>query len=145
MFYKAGEFHVSSTYFLDGLSSQLWMCTWSMVLLAFIGFYALAKTYQKYFKVQSSIVDVAFYQLNFISNQYVESAYQRFLAWKVLTMSGWFFNIVMMTASFTFIVSLLSIKKAPVLFENLDDFARIRSHVICLPKAHWHINISTIL
>ena len=117
---------------MDGLNTELWIYTWSAVLLMFIGFYISAKVYEKYFKVHSTIVDVAFYQMNFISNQIVESPYQRFLAWKVQTMFAWFFKIIMMTATFTLIISLLSVKRTPVLFENLDDFARIRSHTICL-------------
>ncbi|CAO1417813.1 unnamed protein product [Diamesa hyperborea] len=66
--------------------------------------------------------------------KYREEFNRIFKAWKVQTMCGWFFNIVMMTATFTFIVALLSIKKTPILFENLDDLARLRTHTICLPR-----------
>ncbi|CAO1385894.1 unnamed protein product [Diamesa serratosioi] len=93
IFYKAGEFHVSSTYFMDGLSTELWIYTWSAVFLMFIGFYISAKVYEKYFKVHSTIVDVAFYQMNFISNQVVKSPYEKFKAWRVQTICGWFINI----------------------------------------------------
>ena len=117
---------------MDGLSTELWIYTWSAVVLMFIGFHVSAKVYEKYFKVHSSIVDVAFYQLNFITNQIVESPYERFKAWRLQTMSAWFFNIIMMTASFTLIIALLSVKRTPVLFKTLDDFAAIRSHTICL-------------
>lgn len=118
---------------MDGLNTELWIYTWSAVLLMFIGFYISAKVYEKYFKVHSTIVDVAFYQMNFISNQIVESPYQRFLAWKVQSMFAWFFNIVMMTAVFAFIIALLSTKTTTEPFHSLEDFARIRSHAICLP------------
>ena len=117
---------------MDGLNTELWIYTWSAVLLMFIGFYISAKVYEKYFKVHSTIVDVAFYQMNFISNQIVESPYQRFLAWKVQSMFAWFFNIVMMTAVFTLIVALLSVKRTSIPFKTLDDFTAIRSHTICL-------------
>ena len=119
---------------MEGLSTEVWICTWCVFFLMFIGFYISAKVYEKYFQIKSTIVDVAFYQMNFISNQPVRSPYQRFKAWRVQAMCGWFFNIVMMTAAFTFIVALLSIKRTPTLFENLDDFAKKRSHTICLPQ-----------
>ena len=117
---------------MDGLSTELWIYTWSTVVLMFIGFYVSAKVYEKYFKVHSTIVDVALYQMNFISNQIVESPYEKFKAWRLQTMSAWFFNIIMMTATFTLIIALLSVKRTPVLFKTLDDFAAIRSHTICL-------------
>ena len=117
---------------MDGLSTELWIYTWSTVVLMFIGFYISAKVYEKYYKVHSTIVDVAFYQMNFISNQIVESPYERFKAWRLQKMCAWFFNIIMMTATFTLVIALLSIKTTSVPFKTLDDFARIRSHTICL-------------
>ena len=117
---------------MDGLSTELWIYTWSTVVLMFIGFYISAKVYEKYFKVHSTIVDVAFYQLNFITNQIVESPYERFKAWRLQTMSAWFFNIIMMTATFTLIIALLSVKTTNEPFHSLEDFAKIRSHTVCL-------------
>ena len=117
---------------MDGLSTELWIYTWSTVFVMFIGFYISAKVYEKYFKVNSTIVDVAFYQMNFISNQIVESPYQRFKSWRVQTMCGWFFNIIMMTATFALIIVLLSVKTTREPFKSLDDFVVTRSHTICL-------------
>ena len=133
VFYKAGEFHVSSTYFMDGLSTELWIYTWSAVFFMFFGFYISAKVYEKYFKVHSTVVDVAFYQMNFITNQIVKSPYDKFKAWRVQAMCGWFLNIIMMTAVFTFIIALLSVKTTVEPFHSLEDFARIKTHTICMP------------
>ena len=135
---------------MDGLSTELWIYTWSAVVLMFIGFYVSAKVYEKYFKVYSTIVDVAFYQMNFITNQIVKSPYERFKAWRLQKMCGWFLNIIMMTAVFTLIVALLSVKRTPIIFENLDDFVRIRSHTICLqpgiiPQKYFHDEVSNYM
>ena len=135
IFYKAGEFHLSPTYFIDGLSTQMWIFIWSFFVLFSFGLLISVKTYQKFFKYRSvSISDVVMYEMNFVSNQshvLPTNDYEKFLSWRIQMICQSVFNIIIACAFSTFILALLSIKTTDKQFHSLDDFVTKRTHVIC--------------
>ena len=135
IFYKAGEFHLSPTYFIDGLSTQLWIFIWSFFFLFFIGLLISVKVYQKYFSLKNiSVGDIAMYEMNFVTNQSHKlptNKQEKFLSWRIQMICQSAFNIIIACAFSTFILALLSIKTTDEPFRSLNDFAVKRTHFIC--------------
>lgn len=135
IFYKAGEFSLSPTYFIDGLSAKLWGFIWSFFFLFFVGLLISIKTYEKYFKTHRvSVGDVAMYQMNFVANQshiLATNQHEKFFSWRIQVICQAVFQIIIACAFSAFILALLSIKTTERKFESLDDFTIKKTHVIC--------------
>ena len=135
IFYKAGEFNLSPTYFIDGLSTQLWIFIWSFFFLFFLGLLVSVKIYRKYLGLREvSVGDIAMYEMNFVANQSHKlptNKQEKFLSWRIQMICQSAFNIIIACAFSTFISALLSIKTAEDPFRSLNDFSVRRTHIIC--------------
>ena len=132
IYYKINEFHVSSTFFLEGLTFELWMYCVVTFIGLFLGFMVLARAYNHYLKLKNSTSKVALYQANFICNQAVSDYLEKFLSWRILVITGFIFNCIFMVAFTAKFITNMSIKHFDQPFNNLEDFARLRTHAICL-------------
>ena len=132
IYYKINEFHVSSTFFLEGLTFELWMYCVATFIGLFLGFMVLARTYNYYLKLKNSAVKVALYQANFICNQTVSDYLDKFLSWRILVITGFMFNCIFMVAFTAKFITNMSTRHFEQPFNNLDDFARLRTHTICV-------------
>ena len=132
IYFKINEFHVSSTYFLEGLTFELWMYFLATFIGLFIGFMVLARVYNHYLKLKNSTVKVALYQANFICNQTVSDYLEKFLSWRVLVITGFMLNCIFMVAFTAKFITNMSIKHFEQPFHELEDFARLKTHFICV-------------
>ena len=132
IYYKINEFHVSSTFFLEGLTFELWMYCVVTFIGLFLGFMILARAYNHFIKLKDSVSKVALYQSNFICNQAVSDYLEKFLSWRVLVITGFMFNCIFMVAFTAKFITNMSIRHFDQPFKNLEDFARLRTHAICL-------------
>ena len=132
IYFKINEFHVSSTFFLEGLTFELWMYCVVTFIGLFLGFMVLARAYKHYLKLKNSTSKVALYQANFICNQAVSDYLDKFLSWRVLVITGFMFNCIFMVAFTAKFITNMSIKHFDQPFNELEDFARLRSHTLCL-------------
>ena len=133
IYYKIKEFHVSSIYFLEGLTFELWMYCVVTFIGLFLGFLVLARAYNHYLKLKNSVTKVALYQANFICNQTVSDYLDKFLSWRILTITGFIFNCIFMVAFTAKFITNMSIRHFDQPFHELEDFARLKTHNICLP------------
>lgn len=135
IFYRAGDFALSPTYFIDGLSTELWIFIWSFFLVFFLGLLTSVKMYSKYFSHRRiSAGDVAMYEMNFVTNQshvMASSDHENFLSWRIQMICHSVFNIIMACAFSAFILALLSIKTTEDNFNSIEDFSSKRTHMIC--------------
>lgn len=135
IFYKAGEFHLSPTYFIDGLSTELWIFIWSFFFMFFLGLLVSVKVYRRFFRIDAMTVsDMAMFEMSFVATQthaLPTNEQERFLSWKIQMICQSIFHIVIACAFSAFILALLSIKTTEESFYSLDDFAVKRTHVIC--------------
>ena len=140
IFYKAGEFQLSPTYFIDGLSTELWIFIWSYFLLFFLGLLISVKVYRRFLGVpQMTVSDVAMFEMNFVTNQSHElptKEHEKFLSWKIQMICQSVFNIIIACAFSAFILTLLSIQTSNVSFKSLEDFSNRRTHMICGPNTY---------
>ena len=132
IYYKINEFHVSSTFFIEGMSHDLWMFSFITLFLIFIGFLISSKIYCHYLKRTWLISDVFMYQANFWCNQTVTDFLEKFPSWKIQLINGFMFNIIIMTAFTAKFVGLMSIRHFEQPFNSLEDFATLRTHTLCL-------------
>ena len=132
IYYKINEFHVSPTFFIEGMSHDLWMFSFITLFLIFVGFLISSKLYCHYLKRTWFISDVLIYQANFWCNQTVTDYLDKFLSWRIQLINGFMFNIIIMTAFSAKFVGLMSIRHFEQPFNTLDDFATIRTHTLCL-------------
>ncbi|CAO1437890.1 unnamed protein product [Diamesa hyperborea] len=133
IYYKIKDFHVSSTYFLEGLTFELWMYCVGTFIGLFLGFMILARAYNHYLKLKNSVTKVALYQANFICNQAVSDYLEKFLSWRILVITGFIFNCIFMVAFTAKFITNMSIRHFDQPFHELEDFARLKTHNICLP------------
>ncbi|CAO1423181.1 unnamed protein product [Diamesa serratosioi] len=133
IYYKIKDFYVSPLFFLEGLTFQLWMYCVSTFIGIFIGFMILARVYNHYLKLKNSSSKVVLYQANFICNQRVSDYLDKFLSWRILVITGFIFNCIFMVAFTAKFITNMSIQHFEQPFNNLEDFARLRTHVICIP------------
>lgn len=127
---------LSSTWFLRTLSMEMWIFTIIAYFLVFFGFFLTLFVYRKFRKItnkqNSTIGEVFMYMWTFIAAQGVETRWAKHAFWKVQVMNFSFLHIIVATGFSTFLVTLLSTKYYDMPFHELDDFARIRSHNICI-------------
>ena len=133
VYYKIKEFHVSSTFFIEGMSHDLWMFSFITLFLIFVGFLISTKVYCHYLKRTWIISDVFMYQANFWCNQTVTNYLDKFLSWRIQLINGFMFNIIIMTAFSAKFVGLMSIRHFEQPFNTLEDFATLRTHTLCVP------------
>lgn len=133
IYYKITDFHVSSTYFVDGLSSKLWIYSFLACIAIFIGFLITSKVHCYYSKRSWIISDILMYQANFWYNQTVYYYLDYLLSWKTQLMNVTMLNIILMTTFSAKYVSLMSVRHFEQPFNNLEDFVRLRTHQICVP------------
>ena len=133
VYYKIKEFHVSPTFFIDGMSHDLWMFSFITLFLIFVGFLISTKLYCQYLKRTWIISDVFIYQANFWCNQTVTNYLDKFLSWRIQLINGFMFNIIIMTAFSAKFVGLMSIRHFEQPFNTLEDFATLRTHTLCIP------------
>lgn len=135
IFYAAGEFELSPTYFIDGLTNELWAFIWSFFVLFFIGLLISVKVYRRFFRIPAmAVADVAMYEMNFVTTQnhrLPTDQHEKFLSWRIQMVCQSVFNIVIACAFSAFILALLSVKSAEEPFHTIQDFATKRTHVIC--------------
>ena len=132
IYYKINEFHVSSTFFLEGLTLELWMYCVVTFIGLFLGFMVLARAYNHYLKLKNSTSKVALYQSNFICNQAVSDYLDKFLSWRILVITGFIFNCIFMVAFTAKFITNMSIRHFDQPFNELEDFARLRTHSLCM-------------
>ncbi|CAO1360900.1 unnamed protein product [Diamesa serratosioi] len=132
IYYKIKEFHVSPTFFIDGMSHDLWMFSFITLFLIFLGFLITSKLYCHYLKRTWFISDVFLYQANFWCNQTVEDYLEKFLSWRIQLINGFIFNLIIMTAFTAKFVGLMSIRHFEQPFSTLEDFATLKSHSLCM-------------
>ena len=132
IYYQIKEFHVSSTFFIDGMSYDLWMFSFITLFLIFVGFLISSRLYCHYLKRTWFISDVIIYQANFWCNQTVTDYLDKFLSWRIQLINGYIFNIIIMTAFTAKFVGLMSIRHFEQPFNTLEDFATLRSHSLCM-------------
>ena len=135
IYYKIKEFHVSPTFFIDGMSHDLWMFSFITLFLIFVGFLISTKLYCHYLKRTWFISDVFMYQANFWCNQTVTNYLDKFLSWRIQLINGFMFNIIIMTAFSAKFVGLMSIRHFEQPFNVLEDFATLRTHTLCVPAS----------
>ena len=133
VYYKINEFHVSPTFFIDGMSHDLWMFSFITLFLIFVGFLISTKVYCHYLKRIWVVSDVFIYQANFWCNQTVTNYLDKFLSWRIQLINGFVFNIIIMTAFSAKFVGLMSIRHFEQPFNTLEDFATLRTHTLCVP------------
>ena len=132
VYYQIKEFHVSSTFFIEGMSHDLWMFSFITLFLIFVGFLISSRLYCHYLKRTWFISDVIIYQANFWCNQTVTDYLDKFLSWRIQLINGFMFNIIIMTAFTAKFVQLMSIRHFEQPFNTLEDFATLRSHSLCM-------------
>ena len=132
IYYKIDHLFVSSTFFLEGLSFELWIYCVATYVGIFIGFIVLSKVYCYYLKNDYSLSEVMLYQGNFICNQSVNIFWDKLLAWRVLVISGFIFNCIFMIAFSAKFIALMSILHFDQPFNSLEDFATLRTHTLCM-------------
>lgn len=132
IYYKINEFHVSPTFFVDGMSHDLWMFSFLTLFLIFAGFLISSKLYCYYLKRTWYISDVFMYQANFWCNQIVKDNLENFPSWKIQLINGFMFNIIIMTAFTAKFVGLMSIRHFEQQFNSLEDFAKLKTHTLLL-------------
>ena len=133
VYYKINEFHVSPTFFIDGMSHDLWMFSFITLFLIFVGFLISTKVYCHYLKRTWVVSDVFIYQANFWCNQTVTNYLDKFLSWRIQLITGFMFNIIIMTAFSAKFVGLMSVRHFEQPFNTLEDFATLRTHTLCIP------------
>ncbi|CAO1423104.1 unnamed protein product, partial [Diamesa serratosioi] len=84
IYYKIKDFNVSSTFFLEGLTFELWMYCVVTFIGLFLGFMILSRAYNHYLKLKNSSCKIVLYQANFICNQAVSDYLDKFLSWRIL-------------------------------------------------------------
>ena len=132
VYYKINEFHVSPTFFIDGMSHDLWMYSFITLFLIFVGFLITSKVYCHYLKRSWIVSDVFIYQGNFWCNQTVTNYLDTFLSWRIQLINASMFNIIIMTAFSAKFVGLMSIRHFEQPFNTLEDFASLRTHTLCV-------------
>ena len=132
IYYKINEFHVSSTFFIEGMSHDLWMFSFITLFLIFVGFLISTKLYCHYLKRSWLISDVFIYQANFWCNQTVFSYLDNFLSWRIQLINATMFNIILMTAFSAKFVGLMSIRHFEQPFNSLEDFTTLKTHSLCI-------------
>lgn len=133
IYYEITDFHVSSMYFVDGLSSELWIYSLMACIAIFIGFLITSKVHCYFLKRAFLITDIFMYQANFWYNQTVSYFLETVLSWKIQLLNATVLNIIIMTAFSAKFVSLMSIRHFEQPFNNLEDFAQLRTHHLCVP------------
>ena len=132
VYYQIQDFHVSSTFFIDGMSHDLWMFSFITLFLIFVGFLISSRLYCHYLKRSWFISDVFIYQANFWCNQTVTDYLDKFLSWRIQLINGYIFNIIIMTAFTAKFVGLMSIRHFEQPFNSLEDFTTLRTHSLCI-------------
>lgn len=134
--YREDEMELSPTWFLRTLSTEMWIFTIVSYFVVYFGFFLSLFVYRKLRKIEgkqhSSLGEVFMYMWTFIAGQSVESRWAKHAFWKIQVLNFSFLHIIVATGFSTFLVTLLSTKYYEMPFHNLDDFAKIRSHNICL-------------
>lgn len=127
---------LSPTWFLRTLSMEMWICTILTYFGVFLGFFLSLFLYRKFRKMKdkkhSSFGEVFMYMWTFIASQDVQSRWSKHAFWKLQVLNVSILQIVVATGFSTFLVTLLSTKYYEMPFHELDDFATIRSHNICV-------------
>lgn len=127
---------LSATWFLSTLSTEMWIASIIAYFGVFLGFFLTVFLYRKYRKItasqDSSLGDVFMYMWTFIAAQGVELRWSKHAFWKVQVVNFAFLHIIVATGFSTFMTTLLSTKYYEMPFHELEDFARIRSHTICV-------------
>lgn len=143
IFYKAGEFNLNPTYFIDGMTTELWIYIWSFFFFFFLGLLVSVKVYRKFYHIHNiTVSDTAMFQMNFILNQNHElptNAHEKFVSWKIQILCQSVFNIVIACAFSAFIFALLSVQEAKIPFETFEDLSFKSSHVVCI---YWYLPIT---
>ena len=134
IYYKINTFHVSPTFFVNGMSNDLWMFSFITFFLIFVGFLISSRLYCYYLKRTWFISDVFIFQANFWCNQTVTDYLDKFLSWRIQLINRYMFNIIIMTAFTAKFVALMSIRYFEQPFTTLEDFTTVRSHSL------WHQN-----
>lgn len=133
--YKAGDFHLSPTYFIDGLSTTFLIFIWSFFFLFFLGLLISVQVYRRFFGIRNiTISDIALYELNFVANQHHELPtieHENFLSWNIQIICQYVFNIIISCAFSVFIFAMMSIKTTEDPFHTMRDIATKRTHVLC--------------
>ena len=132
VYYKIEDFHVSSTFFIDGMSRDLWVFTFITLFLIFVGFLISTKIYCHYLKRTWIVSDVFIYQANFWCNQTVRHYLEKFISWRIQLITAFMFNIIIMTAFSARFVGLMSVRHFEQPFNVLEDFATLRTHALCV-------------
>ena len=132
VYYKIKEFHVSPTFFIDGMSHDLWMFSFITLFLIFVGFLTSTKVHCQFLKRSWVISDVFMYQANFWCNQPVTNYLDKFLSWRIQLITGFVFNIIIMTAFSAKFVGLMSIRHFEQPFSTMEDFAVMKTHSLCV-------------
>lgn len=125
------------------MTFELWMFSFLALFGIFLSFLILNKTYCFYLKCKWFMTDVLIYQDNFWCNQTMFHFMKSVLSWKVLIMTGFVFNIIIMTAFSAKFVALMSVRHYRQPFYSLKDFVSIRSHSLFVSKHYHKINFST--
>lgn len=127
---------LSPTWFLRTLSTKMWIFTIIAYFVVYFAFYLFLFVYRKLRKIEenqhSSLGEVFMYMWTFIAAQGVETRWSKHAFWKIQVLNFSFLHIIAATGFSTFLVTLMSIKYYKMPFHELDDFARIRSHNICV-------------
>lgn len=129
---------LSPTWFLQTLSTQMWTFTIIAYFVAYFFFLSSLFVYRKTRKIcetsDSSFGEVFIYMWNFIAGQGIQSRWSKYNFWKIQVLNISFLQIIATTAFSTFLVRLLSIKYYEVPFNEVEDFAKLRTHNICLDR-----------
>lgn len=135
IYFKINDFELSSTFFIDGLSIELWKFILLGFLLILLAFLISAFFFHRYLKHRTSLGFLFIYQANFWCTQNgARTNLDRYLSWKIQKLIGVFFNCIVMTAFAAKFIGLMSVRHHTQPFQSLEDFARIRSHTLCIEE-----------
>lgn len=126
---------LSPTWFLRTLSMKMWIITILAYFVVYLYFFLTLFVYRKCREItnqHSSIGEIFMYMWTFIASQNIESRWKKHAFWKIQVFNFSFLHIIVATGFSTFLVTLLSTKTYNMPFHELDDFATIRSHNICV-------------
>lgn len=119
---------------MELFSPTLWLFTLLALTSFLFGFLMFLLSHKHFLKQRKenlfTVSEVILHQVNFIFNHHFSLMLKKSLAWKILTLSGHFFNIIILGAFTTFMIPLLSFKAFDYPLESIEDFLVKKTHKI---------------
>lgn len=125
---------LSSTWFLRAFSLEMWICTFIAYICVFFGFFLSVFLYRKlsYNQHVLKLWDILVYMWTFYESRTIKPYRANSCFWKVQMINFSILQIITAAGFSTFLTTLMSTKYFSIPFKELADYARIRSHHICI-------------